>query len=212
MIFALGFLVLLVQFVSLARTAFGEARYVTVSLTDSWTGGRYLARRRREPEAEAPLPRLEGPYRLPLASPAQLAAALAAAVVSLAAFFPQVVDASETSIRYTHLDNAGIFFFGAMLGLALGSLPAVSRVLGDHSSLGLAAVVVAPPLMMLTMVPSIYAHFEPHPAVYAYYLVHNAVLGLLTGLGATRLGLVTGRIAIVLSIGMALMFAGTAGG
>ena len=64
------------------------------------------------------------------------ASALAACVVALAAFFPQVVDASEVSIRYHHLDHAGQFFFGAMLGLLLGSLPAVSRRLGDHSSLG----------------------------------------------------------------------------
>jgi len=62
------------------------------------------------------------------------------------------------------------------------------------------------------MVPSVYGHLERQPLVYAFYLVHNAAFGLLTGLGATRLGLVTGRVAIVLSIGMTLMFAGTAGG
>jgi hypothetical protein len=34
-----------------------------------------------------------------------------------------------------------------------------------------------------------------------------AALGLLTGLGATRLGLVSGRLMFILSIGMPLMFA-----
>jgi hypothetical protein len=34
-----------------------------------------------------------------------------------------------------------------------------------------------------------------------------AAFGLITGLGATRLGLVTGRLMFALSIGMALMFA-----
>ena len=213
LIFALGFLVLLVQLVSLARTAFGDARYEPVARMNTWTGGRYITRVEREPATEeAPLAETEEPYRLPLATPAQLAAGLAASVVGLAAFFPQVVDASETSIRFTHLDNAGAFFFGAMVGLLLGSLPTVSRALGGHWSLGLATVVVAPTLMMLAMVPSVYGHLERQPLVYAFYLVHNAAFGLLTGLGATRLGLVTGRVAIVLSIGMTLMFAGTAGG
>ncbi|HVW90260.1 MAG TPA: hypothetical protein VHC01_12420 [Gaiellaceae bacterium] len=35
-----------------------------------------------------------------------------------------MINASEASNRYHHLDHAGHFFFGAMLGLLLGSLPA----------------------------------------------------------------------------------------
>jgi hypothetical protein len=34
-----------------------------------------------------------------------------------------------------------------------------------------------------------------------------AAFGLVTGLGATRLGLVTGRVMFILSVGMPLMFA-----
>ena len=49
----------------------------------------------------------------------------------------------------------------------LGSLPAVSRRLGDHSSLGLATVLVAPTLMMLVMVPRIYEPLERHPFEHA---------------------------------------------
>ena len=131
---------------------------------------------------------------MPLASPAQLGFGVAACVVALAAFFPQVVNASEVSNRYHHLDHAGQFFLGAMLGLLLGSLPAVSRRLGDHSSLGLATVLAAPTLMMLVMVPRIYEPLERHPFEHALYHLAMAAFGLVTGLGATRLGLVTGRL------------------
>ena len=132
---------------------------------------------------------------------------MAACTISLAAFFPQIVDASEVSNRYHHLDHAGQFFFGAMLGLVLGSLPAISRRLGDHSTLGLAAVLVAPMLMMLVMVPRIFEPLERHPFEHALYHLGMVGFGLVTGLGSTRLGLVTGRLMLVLSIGMPVMFA-----
>jgi hypothetical protein len=144
---------------------------------------------------------------VPLASPAQLGFGVAACVVGLAAFFPQIVNASEVGTGYHHLDHAGDFFFGAMLGLLLGSLPTISQRLGDHPSLGLATVIVAPVLMMLVMVPRIYEPLERHPFEHALYHLAMAACGLLTGLGATRLGLVAGRLMIVLSIGMPVMFA-----
>jgi heme/copper-type cytochrome/quinol oxidase subunit 1 len=213
MIFALGFLVLLYQFASLARNALGEARFVTVTRMDTWSGRRYLARREREPRAaDAPLAANEEPFRLPFAAPPQLAAGLAVAIVGLAAFFPQVVHASEASARYHHLDHAGQFLFGLAIGVTVGSLPAVSRRLRVPFEAGLAAVVLVPALMLLLMVPRFYEPLDSHPAYHALYHVGMAVLGVVAGLGATRLGLVTGRLAIVLSIGMALMFAGTAGG
>ena len=132
---------------------------------------------------------------------------LPACVVGLAAFFPQIVNASEVSNRYHHLDHAGQFFLGAMLGLLLGSLPTISRRLGERSSLGLAAVLAAPTLMMLVMVPRIYEPLERHPFEHALYHLAMAAFGLVTGLGATRLGLVTGRLMFVLSVGMTVMFA-----
>jgi hypothetical protein len=61
--------------------------------------------------------------------------------------------------------------------------------------------------MMLLMVPRFYEPLEPHPFEHALYHIGMAGCGLLTGLGATRLGLVTGRLMFVLSIGMPLMFA-----
>ncbi|HEX7526295.1 MAG TPA: hypothetical protein VF327_08305, partial [Gaiellaceae bacterium] len=144
---------------------------------------------------------------VPLASPAQLGFGLAACIVALASFFPQIVHASETSIRYHHLDHAGHFLLGVMLGLVLGSAPAVSRRLGERPTLGLAAVIAAPVVMMLLMVPRFYEPLERHPFEHGLFHLGMAAFGLITGLGATRLGLVAGRLAAFLSVGMALMFA-----
>jgi hypothetical protein len=68
-------------------------------------------------------------------------------------------------------------------------------------------VLVAPMLMMVVMVPRIYEPLERDPFEHALYHLTMAAFGLLTGVGATRLGLVTGRIMFALSIGMPLMFA-----
>ena len=62
------------------------------------------------------------------------------------------------------------------------------RVLGIDRSAGMAAVLAAPPLMMLLMVPRIYEPLERHPFEHAAYHVAMAAFGLLVGLGATRLG------------------------
>jgi hypothetical protein len=147
---------------------------------------------------------------VPLATPAQLGAGLAAAVVGLAAFFPQVVDASEASAHYHHLDHAAQFFFGLAIGVTVGCLPAVSRRLG--SRFGLAAVVGLPAVMLLVMVPRFYEPLDSRTLFHLLFHVGMTTLGIAVGLGTTRLGLVAGRLAIVLSIGMALMFAGVAGG
>jgi hypothetical protein len=148
-----------------------------------------------------------GRQGVPLASSTQLGLGVVACVISLAAFFPQIVSASEVSNRYHHLDHAGQFFTGALVGLLLGSQPTISRRLGDHSSIGLAVVLIAPAVMMLVMVPRFYAPLEPHPLQHVLYHLAMAACGLATGVGVTRLGLVTGRLMFVLSVGMPLMFA-----
>ena len=210
LLFALGFLACLAQLAPLARTAWERRHYVLVERIWSVDGSTYSARRRRdeiEPAvAEAPLPTLDPPGA-PLRSPQQLAAAAAAVVVALAAFLPQVVDASAASVRYHHLDHAAHFFLGIMLGLLLGSTPAISRRLGDRPTLGLTAVIAAPAVMMLVMVPRFYQPLERHPFEHALYHLAMAAFGLVAGLGATRLGLVAGRLAAFLAVGMALMFA-----
>jgi hypothetical protein len=144
---------------------------------------------------------------LPYASPPQLALGAALCVVGLAPFFPQVVDASEASIRFHHLDHAGHFFFGVALGLLLGSLPAVSRRLGARPTLGLATVIAAPTVMMLLMVPRFYEPLERHPFEHALFHLAMAAFGLATGLAATRLGRVTGLLVAFLAVGMCVMFA-----
>ena len=68
-------------------------------------------------------------------------------------------------------------------------------------------MIAAPTLMMLVMVPRFYEPLERHPFEHALYHLAMAALGLVTGLGATRLGRVTGRLAAFLAVGMALMFA-----
>jgi cytochrome c oxidase subunit I len=208
LLLALGFLVYFVQIGSLARTAWSRRHFVLVDHTDGWTGGHYdarIARAEIDPAvAERPAQSRSG---LPLSTPVQFGFAVAACVVGLAAFVPQIVDAAEVSNRYHHLDHAGHFFFGAMLGLLLGSLPRISRRLGDRPELGLATVLLAPAAMMLLMVPRIYEPLEADPFQHALFHLAMAGFGFATGLGATRLGLVTGRVMFILAIGMPLMFA-----
>jgi cytochrome c oxidase subunit 1 len=206
LLLACGFLLLCLQLVGLGRTAWERRHYAVVEHVDSWTGGRYQARVGRdggEPEPEA-----AHQERAPLLrTPGQLALGVAAAVVSLAAFFPQVVEASESSIRYHHLDHAGHFTLGVLVGVVLGSLPAVSARLGERPTLGIAAVVAAPTAMMLVMVPRFYEPLEQHAFEHALFHLGMAAFGLVTGLGASRLGPATGRLAAFFSIGMAVMFA-----
>jgi cytochrome c oxidase subunit 1 len=193
LVFALGFLAVLLELVPLARTARDRLR----------------GRRDVEP-AFAPAAADRSPAAgkaLPLANPFQLGLGTALCVVGLAAFAPQVIDASEATARYHHLSHAGQFFLGAMAGLLLGSVPRISAWLGERSSLGLALTTAAPAVMMLIMTPRFYESLENHPFDHFLYHVGMAALGLVAGLGASRLGLVAGRLMFVLSIGMIVMFA-----
>jgi cytochrome c oxidase subunit I len=205
-LFALGFAAFLLQLIPLVRAARAR-RYVLVERRDSWTGGRYSARRRRVlqafPAELAPMAR----RGVPLATPRQLAVGAALSVVGIAAFFPAVIDASEASVRYHHLDHAGHFTVGVLVGLVLGSLPLVSRRLGDRPTVGIVAVAAAPVLMMLIMMPRFYEPLERHPFEHALFHLAMAAFGLVTGIGATRLGFVTGRFAAFLAVGMAVVFA-----
>jgi cytochrome c oxidase subunit I len=207
LLLAVGFFILFLQFIALARTALKRRDQLLVDHFDSWTGTHYKARAVHADDGPALDAAGQSRRGVPLASRAQLGFGLAACIVALASFFPQIIDASEVSNRYHHLDHAGQFFLGAMLGVLLASLPAVSRRLGDHSSLGLLAVLVAPMLMMVVMVPRIYEPLERDPFEHALYHLTMAAFGFVTGLGASRLGLVTGRIMFALSVGMPLMFA-----
>ena len=89
---------------------------------------RCRAGRGRQPQVDERSPARAG---APLGTAAHLGFAVAFVVVAIVAFFPGIVDASETSTRYHHLDHAGQFLFGVVVGLLLGSFGAVSRALGD---------------------------------------------------------------------------------
>jgi len=213
MIFALGFLVLLVEFARLGRAA-RERRYDLVEVTTGWTGGRYQVRRRREPAGpEQPLPRIPDPAGPLLTTPSQLAGMLAVAVAAVFSFLPPIGRAAEQSTRYHHLLHAGQFLLGAALGALAASLPFVfARLRPWAAHLGLLAVVAVPAGMMLAMTPSVYAPLDDRPALHFLYHVGIAALGVLTGLGAGALGRVTGRVALVLAVGMAVMYAAGVGG
>ena len=196
-VFALGFLALLTEFATLGRDA--------------------LRRRGLSP---TPTPAIAGaapdPPRtfLPPLGPIGVTAAVAAAVASAFVFLPPVQDASEGSAQFHHLAHAVQFLMGAALGLALLSTPSLfERLRPRWSNAGLVAVIVAPAVMLLAMIPSLYGSLDTHPFAHALY--HGALvgLGLLTGMGAALLGRVPGRILFVLSVGMALMYAaGVTGG
>ncbi|HEY6029477.1 MAG TPA: hypothetical protein VIU44_02885, partial [Gaiellaceae bacterium] len=160
-----------------------------------------------EPLPEEPLP-ARHPVGLPLQTGMHLALAVAACVVGLLAFFPQVIDASETGTRWHHLDHASQFLFGGLVALVVGCLPAVSRRLGERPGLGLAAVLASSTAMLLLMAPRFYEPLERHSLLHALYHVLMAVLGFVAGLGATRLGTVVGRLAFVLTVLMTFWFAG----
>jgi hypothetical protein len=200
MVFAVGFLVLLLAFLQLGRAALARR-------------GRPVPRDDREPVAEPPLPDVAEPAGVPLATPTQLAAGIAAIVALIFSFLPPITRAAETNTQYHHLQHAAEFLFGALIGLVVMSLPSVSRHVGRRAAdLGIAAVVAAPAVMMLLMLPRIYEPLEGHDLEHASYHVGMAAFGLVAGLGAGALGRVTGRLAAVLAVGMAVMYAAGAGG
>jgi cytochrome c oxidase subunit 1 len=204
-VFALGFLVCLLELRRLAR-AWRERRYVIVQRKDSWTGSTYRARALAPGQvSDEAVPDLHV-QQPPLWTPRQLLAGVAVILAGLAAFLPPVVDAADKSTRLHHLDHAGQFFFGAALGLTLASSPRIHRRLGDHQGLGLAAVLAAATAMLLLMVPRLYEPLEPHPVYHALFHLGMAALGLVTGIGATRLGPIAGRVAVVLTVAMTFWF------
>lgn len=192
-VFAIGFLLLLIEFARLALIARAHPREVAKVPEEPL------------PQVSERRPLLTGRY--------QFAAVAAGIVVLLAAFTPQVTEAAEQSVRYHHLEHAAEFLFGALIGALVASLPAGFQRIRDRTDLGIAAVTVAPALMLLIMLPSAYESIESNAGLHALYHLGIAALGVVTGLGAGALGVVTGRFVFVLSIGMAVMFAaGVTGG
>jgi heme/copper-type cytochrome/quinol oxidase subunit 1 len=195
-IFAVGFLLLLAEYAVLAR----EAR-----LRGAWA-------RAEEAPVEAGLAPAAAPAPL-LSTGFQFAAATALVVVLVGAFTPMVGNAVEDSVRYHHLAHAAQFLLGVLLGILFASLPTVFGRVRGRSDAGIAAVVVAPAMMLLAMVPSIYENLEENAALHSLYHLGVAALGVVTGVAASSLGLVTGRIVVALAVAMGLMYAaGVTGG
>jgi heme/copper-type cytochrome/quinol oxidase subunit 1 len=200
-VFAIGFLVLLVEFALLGRDA--------------------RRRRAARPTTLPTQPRIAGaapegsPATEPLlATPAQIGAAVAIYVAGGFVLLPEVQEASEASAQFHHLAHSVQFLSGCALGAAIVSTIAVFRELNRRwSAVGLAAVVLAPAAMLLMMIPGIYEPLDDHPTLHAAYHGGVIVLGVITGLGAGMVGRVPGRLLLVLSVGMALMYAaGVTGG
>jgi hypothetical protein len=194
-VFALGLLIVLVEFARLGLAA--------------------RAHRRPAQTASAPqgsIPAVgSGPF---LTTPLQLTIVVAASVIAAAALLPPIVDASEVSTRFHHLAHSVYFFFGALFAVALAATPPLSRRVRDWSyGAALAIVIVAPTLMLLAMIPSFYESMESRDGLHALYHAGMITLGIATGMAAVRLGRTVGRIVFVLSIGMAVMYAaGVTGG
>jgi cytochrome c oxidase subunit I len=207
-IFAIGFLVLLAEAATLARDA--RRRHVASGIapapaTDGLAERDGAAERKRSAEGD-------GRIISPLTTPLQIAFGVFASTVALTSLFPQVIDASEASPLYHHLDHAAQFFLGAMIAVTLAASPALAR-LRISSSQALLAVILAPAVMLVGMTPSIYNGIDSHPFLHFLYHIGVVALGFITGIGVTRFGAVTGRVVLVLSIGMAAMFAaGVSGG
>jgi hypothetical protein len=201
-VFAIGFLVLLGEFAQLARAARDRRSGETAEPESDGAGAPAPAARER------PLVEVPEPLGTPLATPQQIGIAAAAMVVSVFAFLPPVTRAAETSTQYHHLQHAAQYALGVLLGLIVMAAPRVSRHLGRRAAdVGIALVIAAPAVMLLLMVPSIYEPLENHPAEHFLYHVGIAALGVLSGLGAGAIGRAPGRIAVVLAIGMAVMYA-----
>ncbi len=200
LVFALGFLVLVWELGWLARRAWARRPREVL---------REPARSRESAAPERPSRSLEPP----LAAGPEVAVAVAAAVVALATFFPPVTDAVLDHVRLHHLQHAGQFSFGALLGIALAALPPLQAQLAGWADLSILVVIAAPAGMLLAMLPSVYGSLEPDQGLHLLYHLGIAALGLLTGLACGALGRVAGRLVLLLSLGMAVMYAaGVTGG
>jgi cytochrome c oxidase subunit 1 len=196
-IFALGFLVLLAEFFTLGRDAL-RRRGTPARQAPAFAGG----------APEPPLA-LSPPF-----GPLGMLIAVAVAVASIFTLLPEIVEASEASDQYHHLAHAVEFLMGMALGMAMFSAPALfERFAPRWSGVGLAAVIAIPALMLLAMIPDVYESLESNERAHALYHGGLICLGLITGMGAALQGRVVGRILLVLSVGMMLMYAaGVSGG
>ena len=197
-VFAIGFLLLLIECARLAFAARG--------------GG--AMRAAVPPPIAGAAPEAALPARPALTTPLQIGVVVAIGVAAGFSLLPEISTGSESDVQLHHLAHTVQFLYGAALGLALGSTPAIFRRLaGRATGVAIAVVILAPAAMLLLMVPAIYEPLADDDFAHGAYHMAVAGLGGLTGFAAALLGPVAGRLLVVLSIGMGLMYAaGVTGG
>ncbi|MEZ5074171.1 MAG: cbb3-type cytochrome c oxidase subunit I [Solirubrobacterales bacterium] len=196
-VFAIGFLLLLFEVVRLALAARGGGGPLAAASPPPIAGG--------EPAAE-PQPALT--------TPLQIGTVVAIAVAASFALLPGISASTEGSVQMHHLAHATQYLYGAALGVALGSTPSIFRRLAPRwTGVGIAAVIAGSAAMLLAMVPAIYEPLQDDSFLHGTYHIGIVALGVITGFGAALLGPTTGRLLVVLSVGMGLMYAaGVTGG
>jgi cytochrome c oxidase subunit I len=199
LLFAVGFLVVVGEFVWLALW---PARWAENSQPwrhppVPWARADHVARRHWTPVRRTAL----------LTEPSHYAAITALIVLSAAAFLPAVVTYSATSTRAHHLDHAAIFLFGGLLGLLAGATPLFQADDLPPRGGALTVALLAPVGMLLAMTPSIYEPLERHTAEHVLYHIGIVALGLVTGIATSRLGRVAGLTLFMFSVTMGVLFA-----
>lgn len=224
LIFLAGFLLLLAEFGALAMGAYRRPRQEPAldpeadshRIRQDWLAFRQrlelvnLRRLGRGPTIEPDVQRrvLTGPEPAIARARGRTAAVVAGFVVALVTY-PPLYGFPDDDPYVHHLIHAGQFLAGALVGIAIGSLPSVFRRMrgGGGDALSLALVIGAPFAMLLLMAPSIYGPLEDHSALHATYHAGIGLLGVLTGVGCARLGRFTGWFVLVASVSMALLWA-----
>ncbi|MCB0869945.1 MAG: cbb3-type cytochrome c oxidase subunit I [Solirubrobacterales bacterium] len=203
-VFLVGFIMLMAEFISLARTALERRRASSAGPTLPSVAG-------ASGEADPGLDHAADPL---LRTPFGIAVTVGLALVASFALLPPISDASEATVGFHHLAHGAQFFIGSMLAVALASSPSIARsVTARWTNAGLVTVVLVPAGMLLFMVPAIYSEIDTDNFLHASYHFGVLILGFITGLGASTLGRTAGWTVLISSIGMALMFAaGVTGG
>lgn len=142
-----------------------------------------------------------------LTGPDQFAVVVALAVICAGVFLPAVSDYADTSLRAHHLAHADMFALGCLLGLLLGAIPLFQADNLPPRGGALAAALLAPAAMLIAMTPSSYARLEQNTALHIVYHLGVVALGVVTGIGCSRLGRISGLTVFVLSITMGVLFA-----
>ena len=140
--------------------------------------------------------------------------AVGAAVASGFVFLPAINEAAEAGAQFHHLQHAVQFLMGAALAAAVvSSIPSLAGLGAGWRNAALAAVILAPAAMLLLMIPGIYGSLEESSLWHATYHGLIVLLGMITGAGACLQGRAVGRLLLLLSVGMALLYAaGVTGG